>query len=365
MSPESFEQIINRRLIEGADLRSDFARASTERVHRAAVVLADCLGRGNKVLVLGNGGSAADAQHFAAEFVGRFGRERDPLPVVALTTDSSVLTAVGNDYGFKEIFVRQVRALASPGDAVVAISTSGRSPNVLQAVGAARALGAITIALTGGDGGELAKVSDIGIVVPSSSTHQIQEVHVTILHILSELIESSLFAVEGSLADLPKGVVGWSDLLRLRNRWMREKRIVAWSNGCFDILHVGHLHCLEQAKRFGDILVVGVNTDAAVRELKGPGRPVFPVEERMRLVAGLVPTDYVVEFEGLTPEAALLELKPDVHVKGDDYAPPSGKPMPERRIIESYGGRIEFIPLLPEFSSTAAIENLQQDPERG
>lgn len=364
MSPESFEQIINDRLIEGAEVRSDFARASTERVHEAAVVLADCLGRGNKVLVLGNGGSAADAQHFAAEFVGRFGRERDPLPVIALTTDTSVLTAVGNDYGFEEIFVRQVRALASPGDAVVAISTSGRSPNVLQAVGASRAAGATTIALTGGDGGELAKVSDIGIVVPSSSTPQIQEVHVTILHILSELIESSLFA-EGPLKDPPKGVVAWSDLLRLRDKWMRQQRIVAWTNGCFDILHVGHLHCLEQAKRFGDILVVGVNTDAAVRELKGPGRPVFPVDERMRLLAGLVTTDYVVEFSGVTPEAALLELKPDVDVKGEDYAPPSGKPMPERRVIESYGGRIEFIPLLPGLSTTAAIESLQQDRERG
>jgi D-sedoheptulose 7-phosphate isomerase len=364
MSPESFEQIINDRLIEGAEVRSDFARASTERVHEAAVVLADCLGRGNKVLVLGNGGSAADAQHFAAEFVGRFGRERDPLPVIALTTDTSVLTAVGNDYGFEEIFVRQVRALASPGDAVVAISTSGRSPNVLQAVGASRAAGATTIALTGGDGGELAKVCDIGIVVPSSSTPQIQEVHVTILHILSELIESSLFA-EGPLKDPPKGVVAWSDLLRLRDKWMRQQRIVAWTNGCFDILHVGHLHCLEQAKRFGDILVVGVNTDAAVRELKGPGRPVFPVDERMRLLAGLVTTDYVVEFGGVTPEAALLELKPDVDVKGEDYAPPSGKPMPERRVIESYGGRIEFIPLLPGLSTTAAIESLQQDRERG
>jgi D-sedoheptulose 7-phosphate isomerase len=363
MSPESFEQIINDRLIEGAEVRSDFARASTERVHEAAVVLADCLGRGNKVLVLGNGGSAADAQHFAAEFVGRFGRERDPLPVIALTTDTSVLTAVGNDYGFEEIFVRQVRALASPGDAVVAISTSGRSPNVLQAVGASRAAGATTIALTGGDGGELAKVCDIGIVVPSSSTPQIQEVHVTILHILSELIESSLFA-EGPLKDPPKGVVAWSDLLRLRDKWMRQQRIVAWTNGCFDILHVGHLHCLEQAKRFGDILVVGVNTDAAVRELKGPGRPVFPVDERMRLLAGLVTTDYVVEFGGVTPEAALLELKPDVDVKGEDYAPPSGKPMPERRVIESYGGRIEFIPLLPGLSTTAAIESLQ-DRERG
>src|SRR5512132_1139753 len=103
MFPESFEQIINDRLIEGADVRSDFARTSTERVHEAAVVLADCLERGNKVLVLGNGGSAADAQHFAAEFVGRFGRERAPVPVIALTTDTSVLTAVGNDYGFEEI----------------------------------------------------------------------------------------------------------------------------------------------------------------------------------------------------------------------------------------------------------------------
>ena len=155
------------------------------------------------------------------------------------------------------------------------------------------------------------------------------------------------------------GVVGWGTLLRLREMWKRERRTVVWTNGCFDILHVGHLHCLEQAKRLGDILVVGVNTDTAVRMLKGAGRPVFPLPERMRLLAGLRAPDYVVAFEGLTPEVALADLEPDVHVKGDDYAPPSGKPIPEMAVVESYGGRIEFVSLIPGHSTSAIVESLR------
>lgn len=363
MFPESIEQLIRDRLNEGVAVQADFARTSMEHVMRAATALVDCLRRGNKVLVFGNGGSAADAQHFAAELVGRFGRDRDPLPVVALTTDTSALTAIGNDYGFDEIFARQVRALAGRNDAVLAISTSGRSSNVLKATRAAGAAGAVTIALTGGDGGELSDVSDIGIVVSSTDTARIQEVHIAVLHILSELVEALLFPDEEPFTHLPKGVVLWDELLLLRERWMREKKVLVWTNGCFDVVHVGHLHCLEEAKRLGDILVVGVNSDAAVRELKGPGRPIFPVDERMRLLAALRTTDYVVEFDGITPETALKDLRPDVDVKGEDYAPPSGKPMPERNVIESYGGRIEFVPLLPGRSTTAVLRKLHEDLE--
>ena len=176
---------------------------------------------------------------------------------------------------------------------------------------------------------------------------------------MCELVESTLFPAGVSFTALPEGSVDWSDLLLLRERWKREGKITVWTNGCFDVLHAGHLHLLEQAKHLGDILVVGVNTDDSVRALKGPDRPIFPLADRIRILEGLKATDYVVAFEGVSPEAALADLKPDVHVKGDEYAPPSGKRMPEGAVVESYGGRIEFIPVLPEHSTTNVIQRIR------
>jgi D-sedoheptulose 7-phosphate isomerase len=146
---------------------------------------------GGKLLVMGNGGSAADAQHFAAELVGRFRRERAALPAIALTTDTSVLTAIGNDYGFATIFRRQVEALARPGDVICGISTSGCSPNVVQALETARKMNCRTLALTGGNGGLMRALADVAVVVPSDQTPFVQEAHLTIIHILCELIEQA------------------------------------------------------------------------------------------------------------------------------------------------------------------------------
>lgn len=362
MPSESLGQLIRRRLDEGAELRREFARAQGDSIERAATALAECLQTGNKVLVFGNGGSAADAQHFAAELVGRFSRERRPLPALALTTDTSSLTGIGNDYGFDDIFARQVRALGHTGDLVIAISTSGHSRNVIKGARTARTAGAPTMALTGGDGGELSALVDIAVVVPSTNTARIQEIHIAVVHILCELAESALFPAGVDFTAASEGVVEWSELLLLRERWKREGRTVVWTNGCFDVLHAGHLQLLEQAKYLGDILVVGANKDDSVRALKGPGRPIFPLAERMRILEGLKAPDYVVAFEGITPEAALAELKPDLHVKGDDYAPPSGKRMPERAVVESYGGRVEFIPILPEHSTTDVVQRIRGAP---
>ena len=142
-------------------------------------------------MLCGNGGSAADAQHLAAEFVGRFLREREARPALALTTNTSVLSALGNDYGFERVFARQVEAWGNPGDVLLALSTSGNSINVLEAVAVAMQRGLTTIGLTGGDGGRLAAVCDIPIVVPSASTPRIQEAHITVGHILCDLVERS------------------------------------------------------------------------------------------------------------------------------------------------------------------------------
>ena len=167
-----------------------------EAITASVEMLVDALRNGKKILLMGNGGSAADAQHFAAEMVGRFLMERKALPAIALTTDTSILTAVGNDYGFDDIFKRQVEALAEPGDVVFGISTSGKSVNVKRAIDAGKDIGAKTLGLLGCDGGDIASVVDLHLTVPSSETPRIQEAHLVIIHIICDLVEKALFCLE-------------------------------------------------------------------------------------------------------------------------------------------------------------------------
>jgi D-sedoheptulose 7-phosphate isomerase len=177
---------------ESAAVKLRFVEESSARIETVARQMAEVLRRGGKLLFLGNGGSAADAQHLAAEFVNRFLVDRKALAALALTTDSSVLTSIGNDLGIEQLFSRQIEALARPGDLVVAISTSGNSPNVLRAVEAARRLGCKTVGLTGGSGGSLATAVDDAFVVPSKETPRIQETHITLGHALCALVEDLL-----------------------------------------------------------------------------------------------------------------------------------------------------------------------------
>lgn len=361
--------LIVQRLLESSELKRRLAEDQSGAIGRAAQAIATALSKGGKVMLFGNGGSAADAQHIAAEFVGRFRQDRRPLPALALTTDTSVLTAVGNDYGFEQIFARQIQALGRPGDIVIAISTSGRSPNVLAGVQAAQEMGLTTIGMTGGNGGELARQVDIPIVVPATDTARIQECHITIGHLLSEAVEAALEAGElfpkaGSRPATNK-VVGWEELLALRERWRAEGKTVVWTNGCFDLLHLGHVRSLQAAKALGDVLVVGVNSDEVVRQLKGPGRPIFPASERVQMLAALECVDYVIVFEELTPERALARLTPDIHCKGADYALPHGKPIPEAKTVEAYGGRVKFLPLLPGHSTSELIRRIREMGDDG
>jgi D-sedoheptulose 7-phosphate isomerase len=159
-------------------------------LERAVDLVAEALGGGRKLLLFGNGGSAADAQHIACEFVGRMTRERRALPAIALTTDTSALTAISNDYGYDEVFARQVQALGRAGDVALALSTSGNSPNVLRAVSACRALGMRVVGLTGGDGGALAGQVDVSLRVSASRlSPRVQETHILVGHVLCELVE--------------------------------------------------------------------------------------------------------------------------------------------------------------------------------
>lgn len=185
------------RLDESGRLHNEIVALAPD-ISRAAEVCTGALRAGGKIIFFGNGGSAADAQHLACELVVRYRLGRRALPAIALTTNTSTMTAAGNDLGFEKIFARQVEALAAPGDVVVAISTSGTSPNVLEAVSAARAGKCAVIALTGARGGRLAEVADLALVVPSDETDRIQEVHITIGHIICELVEESLCGEQGA-----------------------------------------------------------------------------------------------------------------------------------------------------------------------
>ncbi len=178
---------------ESVSLKQRVAAEQGEAVVAAARRLAGVFQAGGKILLFGNGGSAADAQHLAAEFVNRFQVERPPLAALALTTDTSILTAVGNDYEFLQVFAKQVRALGRPGDLAWGISTSGNSPNVVEGLKAARELGLGTMALSGRDGGPVAAAAELALVVPSQNTPRIQEVQITIGHVLCDLVDFILY----------------------------------------------------------------------------------------------------------------------------------------------------------------------------
>lgn len=188
-------EIVEATFAEAARLHERAARETATAVLEAASTISRSLKSGGKVLVFGNGGSAADSQHLASELVGRFSCERRALAAVALTTDSSVLTSVANDYDFERVFARQVEALGVAGDVAVGISTSGRSPNVVAALREARARGLHTIALTGGDGGAAGREADVHVNVPAP-TPRAQEVHRTILHAICDLVERGIAAEE-------------------------------------------------------------------------------------------------------------------------------------------------------------------------
>jgi D-sedoheptulose 7-phosphate isomerase len=188
------EEIIQKCLKESLRVKERFfTKKNTALLLSAAEFVSECFKSGGKLLVIGNGGSAADAQHVAAEFVNRFEIERPPLPAIALTTDTSVLTSIANDYSFDAVFVKQLKALAREGDVLLAISTSGTSPNVVQAVGTAAKIGMKTIGLVGRGGGDIADRADIVLNVDSNSTPRVQEVHVTVCHMLCELVDYMLF----------------------------------------------------------------------------------------------------------------------------------------------------------------------------
>jgi len=356
--------LIRRNAEDLANLQISVIEQCLAEIAAAAKVVIDSLRFGGKVLFFGNGGSAADAQHLAGELVGRFILNREPLPAIALTTNTSNLTSIGNDYGYDQVFERQVRALGRKGDVAIAISTSGRSSNVNNAVRAAKALGLSTIALTGGTGGDLRNLADINIIVPADKTPRSQECHIAIGHSICELVDLAVAEnyLRPNLSEMrdpsSNQIVSIDQLSELGTRLHSLQRTVVWTNGCFDMLHPGHLSSLQTAKALGDVLVVGVNSDESVRGLKGSDRPIFSERDRIAMLAALECVDYVVGFDEPTPVHCIELLRPSISCKGVEYAPPDGKPVPEALVVEALGGRMAYLPLVSGFSTTALIERI-------
>jgi D-sedoheptulose 7-phosphate isomerase len=186
-------QLVDEFVAESLRVKAQFFQENKDRIVETAEVIAHALRNGRKMLFFGNGGSAADAQHLASEMVGRFGPDRCALPAISLTTDTSILTAVSNDYGYEKVFARQIEALGQPGDTAIAISTSGTSPSVLLALDVARSKGLFTVGFTGETGGKMNDRTEVLFRVPSRDTPRIQETHLLLGHILCELVDRDLF----------------------------------------------------------------------------------------------------------------------------------------------------------------------------
>ena len=190
---QGMKEIILKAFEDSAQIKVKFAKENVDKIIEVVQLIAQAFREGKKVILFGNGGSAMDASHIAAEFVNRFLMERPPLPAIALNTDAAVLTSISNDYDFTQVYSKQLAALGHDGDVVIGISTSGNSPNVIKAIQTAKKNGMKTVVLTGGTGGKLANLADFAFVVPTKATPRIQETHITLGHTICQLVDEELF----------------------------------------------------------------------------------------------------------------------------------------------------------------------------
>lgn len=306
------------------------------------------------ILVCGNGGSAADVEHMAGELVGRFGYDRKSLPCISLCTPSATFTAISNDYGYDQVFKRQVQGFGKANDVLLGLSTSGNSPNVIEAFIAAKEQGLKTIAMTGEKHSKLAVIADVCIKVPSSRTPRIQEIHGQMIHSFCRAVEDEIFN-KASFVDLPSHKIIKPSELESFAKAIKGYNSV-FTNGCFDILHPGHVYILNQCRKQGDFLIVGLNTDASIKRLKGDSRPYHSLENRSMVLAALACVDYVIEFDEDTPESLIKALTPKILIKGGDY---SEETIVGASWVKENGGEVVVIPLLEGHSTTAILKSGQ------
>lgn len=321
----------------------------------AVAATTQSLREGGTVFVCGNGGSAADADHLVGELVGRFLYDRAPLRAIALTGPSALMTAVGNDYGYTDVFARPLRGLGKTGDVLIGISTSGNSGNVVAAFEVAGELGIKTIAVTGQNRSRLSEMAEVTLQAPSRQTPRIQECHGLLIHSFCRAIEREMFPVS-STGDIPQNpIIDADDIPQIETlaTALAGQKMV-FTNGCFDVLHPGHIALLSASRRLGDVLVLGLNDDASVRNLKGTGRPLHPFADRAAVLAALRDVDYVIGFSEPTPARLIERLKPQVLVKGGDYTRDT---IVGAGFVEQNGGQVVVFPLLKNFSSTRIINS--------
>jgi D-sedoheptulose 7-phosphate isomerase len=316
---------------------------------------ADALIAGKKLIVCGNGGSAADVEHFAGEIVGRFGFDRPSLPCVSLCTPSATFTAIANDYGYENVFKRQLQGYAQAGDVFIGISTSGNSANVVAAFELAKKLNIKSVALTGAKDSRSSEIADYCLRSPSCFTPRIQEIHGVVIHSLCRAIEAQVFAKQNIKARvaLPTEKIVAQDQLSKFSKAISGHKTV-FTNGCFDILHPGHVMLLKQARNMGDLLIVGLNTDDSVSRLKGPKRPYHSFEDRAAVLTALECVDFVVGFEEDTPKRLIETLTPKILVKGGDY---SIETIVGADWVTKHGGEVKVIPLLDGHSTTGILKS--------
>jgi D-sedoheptulose 7-phosphate isomerase len=336
---------------------------SAERVAAWAAEIHRVLSGGGRLLAAGNGGSASLAQHLTSELVGRYQQDRPPFSAVCLSSEASAVTAIANDYGYDEVFARQVRAHGRTGDVLMLLTTSGRSRNLLRAAEEAARLGLTSFSLTGAAPNPLVDASDDALALhgPAASVQEAQHV---VVHALCAAFDT-LVLRDHEATERPGGrrltpplsmarPASSADQARLLAEAVRAAggRLVA-AGGCFDLLHAGHVDLLQRARALGDALVVLLNDDRSVRRLKGPTRPLVPAEDRAAVLQALECVDAVAVFGEDTPEQVLRHLRPDVFCKGGDY---EGRSLPEEEVLATWGGRLVVLPLVQGRSTTRLVD---------
>ncbi len=358
MKMESLEsQLVNRSRLY---MRNISANASN--LAKVSKLIWDCISSGGHIYIAGNGGSAAEAQHFAGELIGRFSNFRKPFPAVALNSDVAVLTCIANDFGYEEIFSRQIEALVTSKDLVIVLSTSGKSRNIERVLEEAAKKRAKTVLFTGANfvAREDLEVSHL-ITSPSSKVSLIQEFHLACIHIICQCLEEFNDEVSYKRPTSERGQKFYNNFFYFSEFMNSEEKLDSsgseciFLNGCFDLLHAGHFSLLREANNHEGSIVVAINSDRSVRLLKGESRPI--IDEKIRaqnlLATGYV--DLVLIFDEDTPLEVIKVLKPLKIVTGSEYRNLS---FPERDYVEQYGGVFHFIEKVEGFSTTSMVGNL-------
>lgn len=359
------------RLGESARLHMALTGEPLVALGRVCAAICKAVARGGRVVFAGSGSTALVAECAAAKLASCGG-----IPCTALASEMPgtrhvIAPGAGAAFGSADSSVSGVQAWKCSGDVLVALCDDVPSAALQATVELAKSGGMITIVVCGRPSGRWGATADIAVVVPSSSPPRVTECIAALCHLLCELAGTQLTVrpcgteVVGDGVGLHPGIATLPELCAARQRWRSEQRLLVWTNGCFDLLHVGHIHSLRAAASLGDILVVGVNSDGSVQRLKGSGRPVVPEMERAQVVAALSVVDYVVIFSEDTPELAVTRLQPDVFVKGAEYAPPAGKPVPEAGIVAAYGGQVRFLPMVAGRSTTDLVTRIRSSGAQG